>query len=311
MCRIHHKCTDNSPLSQYCDGFVYPYNQDLTRVWVRHVVTQNRHRKQPDTADGRQSAGQKGNKTQDTESRPSQQAEECLIQQWSIRCVLTAMSWMCVNQTVWEVTVSQNHTEKHANIHQSTLKSISRLADLFSLLEIQVIKDFFRFKGTEYTVSMNKCWQTHARIKVMNALIHCIYTPLNHPPPLISPALALLYRPFTSLCSQTSSGASTNTSKKGSPAASWIFRALRRSWRMIKKIKWDTKGRRVCGRWHQGWLTNKNVNIKWLLTIESKGGKKCSGMNHNILTINTESKETQTVNLLHCKHFSWEYHCVQ
>lgn len=59
----------------------------------------------------------------------------------------------------------------------------------------------------------------------------------NYTPPLISPALALLYSPFTSLCSQTSRGASTNTSKKGSPAASWIFLAFRRSWWREKKKK--------------------------------------------------------------------------
>lgn len=38
--------------------------------------------------------------------------------------------------------------------------------------------------------------------------------------PLISPALAFLYSPLTSLCSQTCKGASTNTSKKGRLAPS-------------------------------------------------------------------------------------------
>lgn len=48
--------------------------------------------------------------------------------------------------------------------------------------------------------------------------------------PLIWPALAFLYNPFTSLFSHTSNGVSTNTSKKLSPAFSCNSRALERSY---------------------------------------------------------------------------------
>jgi hypothetical protein len=52
---------------------------------------------------------------------------------------------------------------------------------------------------------------------------------MNVNTPLISPALAFLYRPFGSRCSTTSSGASTKTSTNPSPALSWISRAIARS----------------------------------------------------------------------------------
>jgi len=57
-------------------------------------------------------------------------------------------------------------------------------------------------------ISSLKLWKAKGKLRAHSSI------------PLISPALAFLYRPFTSLLSQIFRGASTKISKKGNPAAS-------------------------------------------------------------------------------------------